>query len=78
MSLEKLERKYQAIIENSYESSEINLSERDSGYSQLIIPFSKIFKSCQPRDIYSGNEKIPFNKKHSHYKMILKAEFLTC
>ena len=43
--------------------------------SQLVIPFSKVFKSYKPKDIYSGNENIPFKEREPEYKMLLRQEF---
>ena len=50
-------------------------SEREHDFSRAIIPFSKIFKSYKPSDIYSGREKIPFSERDPEYKMILRQEF---
>lgn len=68
MSTEKLNKIY---FEYSYEE----ISETDTDISQLVIPFSKIFNSHRPIDIYSGTEKIPFKKRDPEYKIILKQEF---
>ncbi|MHA1913840.1 MAG: hypothetical protein ACW986_06305 [Promethearchaeota archaeon] len=57
--------------ENKYEIS----SEREDDISRVIIPFSKIFKSFKPADIYSGTEKIPFKERDPEFKMILRQEF---
>ncbi len=71
MNSGKLEQVFIDIMEKSYE----DLSERDLDLSRIIIPFSKMFKSYKPRDIYSGNEKIPFKERDYKYKMILRQEF---
>lgn len=52
-----------------------NTLEADVDYSKIVIPFSKIFKSNKPKDIYSGTEKIPFRKRDLEYKLILRQEF---
>ena len=49
--------------------------EREVDISQLVIPFSKAFKSNKPRDVYSGNENIPFKEKEPEFQMILRQEF---
>ncbi|KKN10643.1 hypothetical protein LCGC14_1034560 [marine sediment metagenome] len=48
---------------------------REVDISQLIIPFSKVFKTFKQRDIYSGNEKMTFNERDYKFKMILRQEF---
>ena len=52
-----------------------NILELDVDYSKIVIPFTKMFKSYKPRDIYSGNERIPFKERDHEFKMILKQEF---
>ena len=49
--------------------------DRDVDISQLVIPFSKMFKSYKPRDVYSGNENIPFKERETEFKMIFRQEF---
>lgn len=68
----KLEKRYQEITENSYEK----ISESDIDISQLVIPFSKVFRNYKTPDIYSGTEKIPFIEREPEYKMILRQEFV--
>lgn len=43
--------------------------------SEIVIPFSRLFRNYELPDIYSGKEKIPFKKRDPEYKMILKQEF---
>ncbi|MFW9938112.1 MAG: hypothetical protein ACFFD5_10720 [Candidatus Thorarchaeota archaeon] len=43
--------------------------------SNVIIPFSKFFNKETRNDIYDGNEKIPFNKKHPIFKALMRIEF---
>lgn len=77
MDIGKLEGLYQEILETSHENSKEVISENDIDYSEVVIPFSKMFKSYKPRDIYSGNERIPFKEKKQEFRMILKQEFST-
>ncbi len=79
MHIRKLEGLFQEILETSHEISYecISENENDIDYSKIIIPFSKVFKSYKPRDIYPGNKKIPFKEKNLEFRMILKQEFST-
>jgi len=43
--------------------------------SKIIIPFSEFFNKETAKDIYDGNEKLPFNKKHPIFKSLMKVEF---
>ncbi|MFX1278259.1 MAG: hypothetical protein ACFFA3_02510 [Promethearchaeota archaeon] len=70
-----MERIYQEIINESYERSHQNKPKNDINYSELVIPFSQICKSDKSRDIYAGNEKIPFKERDYEFRMILKHEF---
>jgi hypothetical protein len=68
------------LDEKSYENTEdlyLNSLDVDVDYSKIVIPFSTVFKSIKSRDIYSGNEKIPFKERDQGFKMILKHEFST-
>jgi len=61
-----------------YESTEDidkNIFVLNFDYSKIVTPFSKIFKSYKPKDIYSGNENIPFKERDSEFKLILRHEF---
>jgi len=49
--------------------------EREVDISQLVIPFSIAFKSFKLKDIYSGNERIPFKEREPEFIMILRQEF---
>lgn len=40
----------------------------------LAVPYSLFFRN-QESFIYSGEEKIPFKKRHPRYKLILLNEF---
>ena len=71
MSSGQPEMMFQEIIE----SSNKNISEREIDISQLVIPFSKVFKSYKTKYIYSGSEKIPFKERDPEYRMILRQEF---
>ena len=55
-----------------------NDPEGETDISRIIIPFSTVFKSYKPIDIYSGAEKIPFRERDLEYKLILKQEFANC
>jgi hypothetical protein len=56
------------------EISSINLQEEDIS-SPLSVPFPTIFKKTYSKDIYSGNEIIPFDKRDPLYQSILRSEF---
>ena len=75
MGLAKLEQIYQEIMKDSREVTYENTPARDIDYSEIVIPFSQIFKSYKQRDIYSGREKIPFKEKKSEFRLIIKHEF---
>jgi len=51
------------------------LSSEKLELSHTINPFSKLSKKVDIRDIYSGNEKIPFRNRHPIFKSILRIEF---
>ena len=71
MSVGKSENSFHGILETSYP----NYLERETGISKAIIPFSKMFQSHKPIDVYCGKEKIPFRERDPDYKMILRQEF---
>ncbi len=71
MSSGQPEMIYQEYIESSYEKYQ----EREFDISQIIIPFSNVCKSFKARDIYNGNEEMPFNARDAEFKMILREEF---
>jgi len=75
MGLAKLEQIYQEIMKDSHKLLYENNSDTDIDYSELVIPFSQMFNSYKPRDIYSGNEKLPFKKRNREFRMILRQEF---
>ena len=74
MGLAKLEQIYQEIMKESYLLPEETVNQ-DIDYSKIVIPFSQVFKSFKPRDIYSGNERIPFKERKREFKIILRQEF---
>jgi len=43
--------------------------------SKLIVPFSEVIGTSTVPDIYVGHEKIPFEKRYSLYRTIMKQEF---
>ncbi|MEE9379700.1 MAG: hypothetical protein V3V33_16870 [Candidatus Lokiarchaeia archaeon] len=57
--------------ENLYEEQ----SDENFNISEIVIPFSRLFKRFESSDIYSGVERIPFKERDSEYKMILRQEF---
>ena len=71
MSSGKSEDYFQRVL-NDIQENEV---EREPDISKIIIPFSTVFKSYKPTDIYSGTEKIPFRERDLEYKLILKQEF---
>jgi len=44
--------------------------------SSIIIPFSTFIKKELPSDIYSENDRTPFNKRDPEFKKIILHEFL--
>lgn len=67
----------EVISRNDFELiDEICVHEDFSNLSNLIIPFSTIFRSESEPDIYTGEESIPFREKESEFKQILINEFL--
>ncbi len=75
MGLAKLEQIYQEIMKDSYEIPHENIPDTDIDYSEIVIPFSQMFNSYKPRDIYSGKEKLRFKERKREFKMILRQEF---
>jgi hypothetical protein len=75
MGSAKLEQIYQEIMKDSYEVPYENIPDTDIDYSEIVIPFSQMFNSYKPRDIYSGNERIPFKERKREFKAILRREF---
>lgn len=63
------------IYQETNEGLNENILELDVDYSKIVIPFSKMFKPYKPKDIYSGNERIPFSERDPEYKMIMRYEF---
>ncbi|MFX1357191.1 MAG: hypothetical protein ACFFA8_07875 [Promethearchaeota archaeon] len=57
---------------NNYENSKLKLV---LNKSNVIIPFSEFFNKETRKDIYDGNEKLPFNKKHPIFKALMRIEF---
>lgn len=43
--------------------------------SQMFIPFSRLLDKNIESDIYTGEEKIPFEQRHPIYKALLRIEF---
>lgn len=70
MSSGKSDKIFQTI-DNSHEKA----FNQNIDFSKIVIPFSKIIGSFNPRDIYSGNENIPFKEREPEFRMILRQEF---
>ncbi|MGB5911544.1 MAG: hypothetical protein WBH31_10160 [Promethearchaeia archaeon] len=47
----------------------------NSVLNDVVIPFSDLIKTRNNQDIYNGNEKIPFKKRHPVFKAFMKIEF---
>ena len=43
--------------------------------SKIIIPFSKVLGNSHVPDVYTGYEKIPFEKRYPLYQTIMMQEF---
>ena len=71
MGLEIINKKVQV------DTDELNESKDYLKISNLIIPFSAIFKNNPPPGIYSGEESILFKEKDSQFQQILIYEFLS-
>ena len=69
LEVEKNKKHEPLIIEiSNYETMELVLTE-------ILVPFSEILKTKGTPDIYSGYEKIPFEKRDPLYKSIMRQEF---
>jgi len=71
VGLEVLDKKIQ-VIEN-----EIEVAKNYLNISNLIVPFSIIFRNKSRPDIYSGEESITFKEKDPTFRQILIYEFLS-
>jgi len=65
-------RKLQKLFDENIQEE---LSEIHFDISEIIIPFSRLFRKYESSDIYSGKDKIPFKERDPEYKMILRQEF---
>ena len=43
--------------------------------SNIIVPFAEIMRNSIIPDVYTGYEKIPFEKRYPLYQTIMKQEF---
>ncbi len=43
--------------------------------SNIIVPFAEIMRNSIVPDVYTGYEKIPFEKRYPLYQTIMKQEF---
>jgi len=56
-------RKYEVTVEDHFD------------LRRAVISFSKLSEYSAPEYIYTGQEKIPFKKRHPEYQSILRHEF---
>ena len=73
----------------SYESMEVSKKEKhdpvvirimdydnlEDVLSKIIIPFSEVMRDSHIPDVYTGHEKIPFEKRYPLYQTIMRQEF---
>ncbi len=71
MSLETVKEKNQTL---SVKADRILIESRFI-INQVSIPLSRLIKNQRTVDIYTGEEKIPFDKRDPLYKTILRKEF---
>ncbi|MHA2038908.1 MAG: hypothetical protein ACW98X_20945 [Promethearchaeota archaeon] len=62
-------------MENNEKAEPRTISELIFNISSAIIPYSKMIKTSEVSDIYSGEEKISFHKRNHEYITILIQEF---
>jgi len=43
--------------------------------SNIIVPFAEVMRNSIVPDVYTGYEKIPFEKRYPLYQNIMKQEF---
>jgi len=60
---------------NISKNSENEIIDWRALYKNLSVPFSSFIKQKRPKDIYSGVETIPFEKRDPLFKSILRKEF---
>lgn len=65
MSSRAIDKKHHEIEDNIRDSFQVK---------NIIIPFSFFFRTHESY-IYSGEEKIPFRKRHPLYKIVMLNEF---
>ncbi|MFW9988087.1 MAG: hypothetical protein ACFFC3_05485 [Candidatus Odinarchaeota archaeon] len=59
-----------------YENLNMTRVSESYNISELVIPFSQLFKKYKSMEIYSGKERIPFKERDPEYIMILQQEFI--
>ena len=74
MSINQIIKIYQSDLEG-FKKADYYTFDFNFNLSKVVIPFSKMFQSHKPTDIYCGKEKIPFRERETDYKMILRHEF---
>ena len=63
--------------EKFQEISKVRLSKnRPINIKEITIPFSSLLDHINSSDIYNGEAKIPFCKRHPEYQTILLNEFV--
>lgn len=43
--------------------------------SRIVTPYSSFFIVERKRDIYTGDEKLPFKQRHPTFRSLMKLEF---
>ena len=43
--------------------------------SKIVVPFSEVMRDSHVPDVYTGYEKIPFEKRYPLYQTIMRQEF---
>lgn len=70
MTVELLESKSKTDLPKKPKITHIHID-----ISSAFIPFSQIFDKPGVDDVYSGNEKMPFEDRIPDFKIILTQEF---
>ena len=70
MSLQTVKEKSKILSENLDKTLLVHVQG-----SRVIVPFSRVIARQHPRDIYTGEESIPFEKRDPLFKSILRKEF---
>jgi hypothetical protein len=78
----EIDVRYQVGLEVLNKKIQVHENELDGpddflNISNLIIPFSIIFRKKNPPDIYSGEEILTFKERNLKFRQILRAEFVS-